>query len=295
MLVVAQGFLQKLHLRLGCTQREISLRHRCLGRQARCGQIITGGLRRSLVGIYRARQLAPQIHFPTGTQAHREVVVDAAAARHVLPIGVAVGAATGQRTRAAARRAQGGQLRCTAAGHGGLCRSHTRHRLNNAEVADCGFILQLVERGVAINRPPLFGHRRSLTGCTRLRRLPDTKRGRLRRGFLELGRNIQSWHFVGGLQRAGRQQHRRSHGQQARPAQGRMLLKSELLALIHIGLYAFFIQKQCLHILLTWWQGPGRRPRCCARAATQAAPPSPAAREGGHGPAAHRSLAWCRG
>ena len=158
LLIVVQTFLQKQHLRLSRAQRKIGLRHRCLRRQACCRQVIYGGLRRGFVGINRARQLAPQIQLPAGAQAQREVVVDRATARHIVAIGVAVGAAARQGTRPAASGAQGGQLRSAAGGHRGLCSTQPRYSLLYRRVAFGRIRLQLVERSIVINRPPLLWH-----------------------------------------------------------------------------------------------------------------------------------------
>ena len=57
---------------------------------ARSRQIIAGSLGCGLVGVDGTREFAPEIQLPAGVQTQREVVVDAAAARHILAIGIAV-------------------------------------------------------------------------------------------------------------------------------------------------------------------------------------------------------------
>ena len=252
LLIGFETVLQQSPLRFGRTQGEISLRHRGLGRQPGRSQVIGAGLGRGTTGVHSAGQPAPQVHFPAGVQAQRKVIVDAAAARHILAIGIAIGAATRQCPAAAARGSNHRHLRSATAGHSGLGRAQPGQRLLNTGVGKARFLLQLVERRIVINSPPLIWHaHRAVTARAVAGGLPQACSFSRWRGLLELFRHVHLRRLKRLLSRAGSQATSQSGHRYAAhqtPACGHVFIqKSELLELINRVQMANFIHIFCLH------------------------------------------------
>ena len=152
-LVCGQGVAQQAGLRLGGTQREIGLRHGGLHRQAHGRQVSGAGLGAGARRSHSAAHAAPQVQLPAGIEPQGMAGADAGRAAAIGQAAAAAGAPT------AGTGPHGGQLPGAAARHRRLGRAQACDRKRDVLVVDGGLLLQVVQGGIAIQRPPGLGRR----------------------------------------------------------------------------------------------------------------------------------------
>lgn len=218
LLIGLQRLLEQALLGLRGADREIRLCDGGLQRQPRRREIEATCRGTGLAGAHRARNTPPQVHFPARVQAQRVRVVDAAAARNVLARRVRIGASARAGARAAGRCAQRGKQRGAAAGHRGFRGPYPRYSLCQRLAAGLCFLLQRVERGIAIQRPPPCGHLQAVAREIGARLFPDIRLAAEAAGFLEMVGHVDGRPLKRLLRGATSHQHghcQQSHGQRS--------------------------------------------------------------------------------